>query len=74
MSGLSTLIKNSMMAKRPTRHRKGESHPWAKLTDEDIEMIRELREAHDLTYRELADKFEVSWTTIRFICTYRRRD
>lgn len=53
--------------------RVGETHHRAKLTDHDVDLIRELREAHGLTYQALADKFDCSKSTIRDICRYRRR-
>jgi antitoxin component HigA of HigAB toxin-antitoxin module len=53
--------------------RVGETHHRAKLTDHDVDLIRELREDHGLTYQCLAEKFECSKSTIRDICRYRRR-
>ena len=53
--------------------RVGETHHRAKLTDHDVDLIRELREEHKLTYEALAEKFECSKSTIRDICRYRRR-
>lgn len=51
----------------------GETHPRARLTDHDIDLILTLREEHGLTYQQLADKFEVKKSTIADICKYRRR-
>jgi DNA-binding XRE family transcriptional regulator len=48
----------------------GEHHHRAKLTNHDVDLIRELREEHGMTYRELAEKFEVSMWTIRDITKY----
>lgn len=45
----------------------------AKLSNHDVEMIRELREVHQLSYRVIAEKFEASLSTIKNICWYRRR-
>ena len=53
--------------------RVGETHHRAKLTDEDVDLIRELHEDYGLSYRELAVKFEVSKSTIRDIVVCRRR-
>jgi DNA-directed RNA polymerase specialized sigma24 family protein len=44
-----------------------------KLTDSDVEMIRELHEVHRLSYAKLAVKFEVSLSAINKICRYVRR-
>lgn len=51
----------------------GETHPRARLTDHDIDLILTLREEHGLTYQQLADKFDVKKSTIADICKYRRR-
>lgn len=53
--------------------RVGETHHRSRLTDHDVDLIRELREDHGLTYQALAEKFECSKSTIRDICRYRRR-
>lgn len=51
----------------------GEDHQNAKLTDADVERIRDLHENDGMTYRALAEKFEVSWHCIGRICRYERR-
>lgn len=51
----------------------GESHPAAKLSDADVELIRELRDSYRLSYRIIAEKFEVSVSSIAKICRYERR-
>jgi len=48
----------------------GESHPKAKLTQSDADLMRELHEEHSIGYRKLADKFEVSKTTAKRVCQY----
>lgn len=53
--------------------RVGESHPRAKLTDREVEMIHQLHEQHGLGYRRIAAKFECSWYTVRDIVTRGRR-
>lgn len=50
----------------------GESHPRAKLTDHDVDLIRELAE-YGMSYRELARKFECDESTIRRIVSCERR-
>ena len=51
----------------------GENNHSAKLTDQDIDYIRELREQHGLTLKAIADKFEVHEGTISKICRYKAR-
>lgn len=50
----------------------GEDHPNAKLTDAEVEMIRQLHE-EGVSYEHLAEKFEVSKWAIGRICRYERR-
>jgi len=57
----------------PTGHRIGESHHRAKLTDTDVDNMRELHEVHGLTYDDLVDKFETPKSTIQYICSYKSR-
>lgn len=54
-------------------YRIGESHHNAKLSDADVEMVRQLREEHRLQYAEIAEKFEVSRELVKKICQYRNR-
>lgn len=51
----------------------GESHHHAKLTNEEVERIRDLHEYHSLTYTQLASMYCVSKSMIAGICQYRRR-
>ena len=51
----------------------GESHPNAKLTDHEVDLIRELREKDNMSYALLSEKFEVPKATIQKICQYERR-
>ena len=53
--------------------RVGESHPGAKLTDHDIDLIRQLHEDSDLGYAQIAKEFDVSKWTIADVVKYRRR-
>ncbi|MCS3902806.1 DNA invertase Pin-like site-specific DNA recombinase [Methylohalomonas lacus] len=57
----------------PSGHRAGESHPKAKLSDNDVRLIRELHENHGLGYGTIAKKFDSSRSTIISICNYRCR-
>ena len=49
-----------------------EDHHNAKLTDFDVVMIRQLRD-DGMTYREIAHKFEVSYTLIGKIIRFEHR-
>jgi len=51
----------------------GEDHHNAKLSDSDVHLIRELHEEYGLSFREIAEKFEVAWETVRDIVNYKRR-
>jgi len=50
----------------------GEAHHRAKLSDQDVEWIRKLKEA-GLTSTDIADKFQVAASTVRALCAYRFR-
>lgn len=47
--------------------------PYRILTNDDVELIRQLREDYGLSYRKIADKFEIAVSTVCDICKYRRR-
>lgn len=55
--------------------RVGEHHHHAKLTDQDVELIRQLRDDDPLfwTYDVLAEKFDISKRHIRDILSMRKR-
>jgi hypothetical protein len=55
--------------------RVGQSHPQAKLTDRDVELMLTLRTLNSVvwTYDALANKFEVSKSQVRNICLGRKR-
>lgn len=52
--------------------RVGEDHQNAKLTNEEVEIIRELHR-EGLSYKTLAMKFEVSKSLVAAICRFERR-
>lgn len=52
-------------------YRIGESHTLAKLSDNDVELIRQLHPA--LSYREIARKFDVHKSTIQKIVSCQSR-
>ena len=51
----------------------GETHPNAKLTDAQVDEMRDLRELKGWTYDQLAAHFNVPYITVQKICTYERR-
>jgi DNA invertase Pin-like site-specific DNA recombinase len=55
------------------RYRIGESHHRAKLTDAQVDEMRELHEEHSVGYRTLAKRFNVSKRTVRDIVQYKTR-
>ena len=54
--------------------RVGQSHPKARLTDDEVEKMRVLREGLRVPYHRLAELFEVSVFTVVKICQYARRN
>jgi DNA invertase Pin-like site-specific DNA recombinase len=52
--------------------RVGEDHHGAKLTNRDVELIRQLR-GEGMSYSKLAAKFELSRSTVWGICNYLKR-
>lgn len=53
--------------------RVGEDHQNAKLTDREVDRIRELHESGRYSYRTLAEMFEIAKSTVCDIVKYRRR-
>ena len=51
----------------------GENHPGAKLTDRQVEHMRDLYEEGLVGYKTLARWFKCSRDTARGICMFRRR-
>lgn len=52
--------------------RSGEQHHNAKLSDDDVELMRRLKEA-GLSLRAIARKFDSPKSTVAMICRYERR-
>jgi len=50
----------------------GEDHPQAKLTNTEVELIRQLHD-EGMRYEQLAQKFEVSIWTVGRICRFEMR-
>lgn len=65
------------MPQRITRglngRRAGESHPNARLTDHEIEVIRTMHAELGYGYRRLARIFECSRSYVRYVCKFERR-
>lgn len=51
----------------------GDTHHRAKLSDADVDLMRDLHEDHGLGYDRLAKRFGVHRMTVRDIVTYRCR-
>lgn len=51
----------------------GETHPNAKLTDAQVDEMRDLHEHQRWTYDRLAEHFGCPKATVQKICTYARR-
>lgn len=62
-----------MIAINEQGKRIGQGHQFAKLTDEQVDRIRDLHEEHNLSYTQLAAMYQVSKSVIAGICQYRRR-
>ena len=54
-------------------YRIGEKHQRAKLSDEQVRAMRELREKRGKTYGQLMMHFRCPLSTVRDICTYMTR-
>lgn len=50
--------------------RSGEKHPGAKLTQVDVDLIRELLESKLATVSEIMEKFKISRSTVSSIKNY----
>ena len=55
------------------KRRIGESHHRAKLTNAEVEVIRQLHAEKAMGYRKLAQKFDVASCTVRNIIKLRTR-
>jgi orotate phosphoribosyltransferase-like protein len=60
------------MTRRGYRYRRGEAHPRAKLTDDDVRLVRQLHDT-GLGYGEIGKKFNVSRFTVRDVCKHKIR-
>lgn len=64
--------KKLVVAVGETGERVGEDHPNARLNNEQVDRIRDLREDFGLTYQQLAAMYSVTKSCIAGICQYRR--
>lgn len=62
-----------LLALNANHYRVGETHHRAKLTDAQVDEMRDLHEDDGVGYRTLAKRFNVSKSTVRDICNYRTR-
>ncbi|WP_343684018.1 hypothetical protein [Asticcacaulis sp.] len=58
---------------RQARHRMGEDHHKARISNELVEAIRFAYENDEGGYRTLARRFNLHWRTVCDIVTYRSR-
>lgn len=54
-------------------NRKGEKHHMAKLSDDDVRLMRALREKYGLPFSVIGEKFECPERTANAICNYETR-
>ena len=66
------LVMKKLVMLNESGRRIGESHPRSKLLDREVEQVFALLEA-GLSYREIAEKMDVSKSCIAHIATGRRR-
>lgn len=58
---------NDMMAKGRNRPARGTSHPFSKLSDDEVARMRNIHAAGGVSIRRLGRMFGVSHTTARFV-------
>ena len=66
------LVMQKLVALNENGRRIGENHPLAKLTDAEVALMLDLRD-EGYSYAWLAEKFCVSKSCARWICTGRNR-
>lgn len=70
------MSKTKLVGVNEKGYRIGEDHPHAKLSDEDVELVRALRD-EGLSYGEIVKKFDGDVTLSKSmawqICTFRKR-
>lgn len=68
-----SMVKAKIIALGEKGKRIGESHHRSRLTDAQVDEIRELREEEGMSYGRLAERFGSKKSTIRDICKYLTR-
>ena len=66
-------MEKGMIDRAPSGHRCGQSHPRARLTDDQVREMRQLHQQRGKGYFLLGIIFGCSEWTARDICTYRTR-
>jgi len=56
-----------------SKRKRGQQHPKAVLSDEDVTLMRRLHQNGNMGYRVLAKRFACGISTARDVCTYRTR-
>ena len=68
-----TMVKPKIIALGENGRRIGESHHRSRLSDSEVDEIRELREEEGMSYGKLAERLQAPKSTIRDICKYLTR-
>lgn len=63
---------SKLIAMNDAGRRVGQDHHNARLTDGEVELIRELAEG-GMRYIDIAEKFEINRSTVGKICRFERR-
>ncbi|EAV6871676.1 AsnC family protein [Salmonella enterica subsp. enterica serovar Lexington] len=65
-------VKEKAWAMGVTYRKCGDAHYRTKYPDSDIELIRQLRDEYNLTFREIGEKFDIQAGVCRYLYTYRQ--
>ncbi|EHG4041341.1 hypothetical protein J4198_005175 [Salmonella enterica] len=65
-------VKEKAWAMGVTYRKCGDAHYRTKYPDSDIELIRQLRDEYNLTFREIGEKFDIQARVCRYLYTYRQ--
>lgn len=69
---LTVTVREKAQAMGITYRKYGDAHPRTKYPDSDVELIRQLRDEYNLTFRVIAEKFDMQPETCRYLYTYRQ--
>lgn len=67
------MIVVEFVAYNESGRRIGQTHHRAKLTDEQVDQIRDLHEYEQWSYLRISKKFGVSKGAVAWICQYKKR-